>query len=284
VILIFDGDQAGQNATKRAIPMLEKAGLQVKVLTLKEAKDPDEYLKKFGADKFKNLLEDSSNRVEYQLGAIRRKYDLREDDQRVKFIAEAAEFVSSLSNAVQREIYGTRAAEAADISYDAMKIEVNKAFKRRIAREKKKQEKIDLAPAQALQPKSRTIRYDNVKSAMAEEGVLAMALKVPALLDQTANLKPEQFSSPLLAKVYDQLKQRHDKGLEVSLAVLTDLDTEEMSHITGVLQKQQGPVNERALMDCVRTIQAEFQISRVSTQDDLMAFRDKMKERKGIKG
>ena len=284
VILIFDGDQAGQNATKRAIPMLEKAGLQVKVLTLKEAKDPDEYLKKFGADKFKNLLEDSSNRVEYQLGAIRRKYDLREDDQRVKFIAEAAEFVSSLSNAVQREIYGTRAAEAAGISYDAMKIEVNKAFKRRIAREKKKQEKIDLAPAQALQPKSRTIRYDNVKSAMAEEGVLAMALKVPALLDQTANLKPEQFSSPLLAKVYDQLKQRHDKGLEVSLAVLTDLDTEEMSHITGVLQKQQGPVNERALMDCVRTIQAEFQISRVSTQDDLMAFRDKMKERKGIKG
>ena len=284
VMLIYDGDEAGQNATKRAIPMLEKAGLQVKVLTLKEAKDPDEYLKKFGADKFKNLLEDSSNRVEYQLGAIRRKYDLREDDQRVKFIAEAAEFVSSLSNAVQREIYGTRAAEAAGISYDAMKIEVNKAFKRRIAREKKKQEKIDLAPAQALQPKSRTIRYDNVKSAMAEEGVLAMALKVPALLDQTANLKPEQFSSPLLAKVYDQLKQRHDKGLEVSLAVLTDLDTEEMSHITGVLQKQQGPVNERALMDCVRTIQAEFQISRVSTQDDLMAFRDKMKERKGIKG
>ena len=57
VMLIYDGDEAGQNATKRAIPMLEKAGLQVKVLQMRDAKDPDEFLKKFGADKFKLLFE-----------------------------------------------------------------------------------------------------------------------------------------------------------------------------------------------------------------------------------
>ena len=77
VVLIYDSDTAGQNATKRAIPILEKAGLQVKVLQVRDAKDPDEYLKKFGADKFKNLLEESANRVEYQLNAIRKKYDIR---------------------------------------------------------------------------------------------------------------------------------------------------------------------------------------------------------------
>ena len=92
VMLIYDGDEAGQNATKRAIPMLEKAGLQVKVLQMRDAKDPDEFLKKYGADRFRILLEESSNRVEYQLRAIQRKYDLREDDQRIQFIAEAAEF------------------------------------------------------------------------------------------------------------------------------------------------------------------------------------------------
>ena len=188
IILIYDGDKAGQNATQRAIPILEKAGMQVKVLQLKDAKDPDEFLKKFGADRFRLLLEESSNRVEYQLEAIRKKYDLGEDDQRVKFIAEAAEFLSTLGSAVQREVYGHRAADEAKISYDAMKLEVNEAFKRRVARERKKQEKIDLAPAQALQPKSRSIRYDNVKSAMAEETVLAMALKDPALLDTAKNL------------------------------------------------------------------------------------------------
>ena len=282
VILIYDGDKAGQNATQRAIPILEKAGLQVKVLQLKDAKDPDEFLKKFGADKFKLLLEGSSNRVEYQLNAIARKYDIREDDQKVKFINEAAEFISTLPNAVQREVYGNRVAEAAKISYDALKLEVNKAFKRRMARERKKQEKIDLAPAQALQPKSRSIRYDNVKSAIAEETVIAMVLRDPALLDSAKQLRPEEFSSSLLGNVYGQLQQRHGMGLEVSLAVLSDLSVDEMSHVTAVFQRQQGPVNEQALSDCIRTIKAEHSSANVSSEDDLMAFRSKLQERKGM--
>ena len=282
VVLIYDGDKAGQNATQRAIPILEKAGLQVKVLQIRDAKDPDEFLKKFGADRFKLLLEESSNRVEYQLGAIRRKYDLREDDQRVKFIAEAAEFLSTLGSAVQREVYGHRAADDAKISYDAMKLEVNKAFKRRMARERKKQEKINLAPAQALQPKARTIRYDNIKSAMAEESVLAMALKDPALLDAARNLRAEEFSCALLGSVYTQLRRRHDQGLDVSLAVLEDLSGEEMSHITGICQRQTGPVNEDAFHDCVRIIQAEHRASKASTEDDIMALRKAYQGRKGI--
>ena len=282
VVLIYDGDEAGQRAAQRAIPMLEKAGLSIKVLQLKDAKDPDEYLKKFGADKFQLLLNDSSNRVEYQLNAIRKKYDLGLDDQRVKFIAEAAEFVSTLTNAVQREIYGTRAAEAAGISFEAMKIEVNKAYKRRIAREKKKQERLDLAPAANLQPKTRQFRYDNVRSAMAEETVLSMVLKSAALLDQTALLKPEHFSSELLGRVYGQFAQRHKLGLEVNLSGL-ELSGDEMSHIAGIAQRQTGPINERALEDCVRTILSEYRKRHVSSEEDIMALREKMKERKGIR-
>ena len=281
VVLIYDGDKAGQNATQRAIPILEKAGLQVKVLQIKDAKDPDEFLKKFGADRFKLLLEGSSNRVEYQLGAIRRKYDLSEDEQRVKFIAEVAEFLSTLGSAVQREVYGHRAAEEAKISYDAMKLEVNKAFKRRMARERKKQEKINLAPAQALQPKSRTIRYDNMKSAIAEETVLAMALKEPALLDTARNLSAEECSCAILGSVYSQLRRRHDQGLDVSLAVLEDLSSEEMSHVTGICQRQTGPVNEDAFHDCVRIIQAEYRATKVTTEDDLLALRKAYQGRKG---
>ena len=282
VVLIYDGDKAGQNATQRAIPILEKAGLQVKVLQIKDAKDPDEFLHKFGADRFKLLLEESSNRVEYQLAAIRRKYDLREDDQRVKFIAEAAEFLSTLGSAVQREVYGHRAADEAKISYDAMKLEVNKAFKRRMARERKKQEKINLAPAQALQPKARSIRYENMKSAMAEEGVLAMALKDPSLLDTAKNLTAEAFSSSLLGRVFAQLRSRHDQGLDVSLAVLDGFSSEEMSHITGICQRQTGPVNGDAFSDCVHIIQAEHQTSKVTTEDDLLALRKAYQGRKGI--
>ena len=284
VVLIYDGDQAGQNATKRAIPILEKAGLQVKVLQMRDAKDPDEYLKKFGADKFRLLLEESSNRVEYQLNAIRKKYDLREDDQKVKYLQESADLISSLNSSVQREVYCGRVADAAKISMEAMKLEIDRAYKRRQYQQKKKQEKIDLAPVRALQPKSRNIRYDNMKSAMAEETVLALAFKEPALLDQCKGLTAAEFSSPLLGKVYDQLLTRHREGLEVSLAVVSDLEPEEMSHVAGIVQRHQGPVNEQAFTDCVATIRAEHQRKQVSTADDLLALRNKLKESKGIKG
>ena len=283
VVLIYDGDQAGQNATQRAIPMLEKAGLQVKVLKMRDAKDPDEYLKKFGADRFRLLLEESSNRVEYQLNAIERKYDLSQDEERVRFIAEASEFIAGLGSAVQREIYGTRAAEAASISYDAIKIEINKSYKRMQAREKKKQEKIDLSPARKLQPKARSFRYDNMKSAMAEEEILAMILREPALLDSVGALRQEMFSCELLGRVFGQLRQRYSQGLEVSLSGLEELSSEEMSHVVGILQRQQGPVSEQALADCVRTVQQEYETGNVRSENDLLLLRDKLKERKGIK-
>ena len=283
VVLIYDGDNAGQNATKRAIPILEKAGIQVKVLQLRDAKDPDEFLKKFGPDRFKILLEESSNRVEYQLNAILKKYDLRDDDQKVKYLQESAELICTLSSSVQREVYSGRVAETAKISMEAMKLEVGRAFKRRIAREKKKQEKIDLAPAKNRQPQVGKIRYNNVKSAMAEEMVLALCLRESALLDHTAGLKPEMFSSELLGKVFSQLCSRHSQGLEVSLSGLTDFTPEEMSHIAGILHRQNGPVNEQALLDCIRTIQDEHQSGNVTTDEDLRLRQERMKQRKGIK-
>ncbi len=283
VVLIYDGDEAGQNATRRAIPMLERAGLQVKVLQMRDAKDPDEFLKKFGADRFKLLLEESSNRVEYQLRAIQKKYDLNVDEDRVKFISEAAELVSSLGNAVQREIYGNRVAEAGKISSDAMKIEVNKAFKRRQYREKRKQERIDLAPAIAAQPKSRTIRYDNIKSAMAEEIVLAQCLSDAAMIAETEGLKPEDFSSPLLGRVFEQLQQQSGQGMVPSVAGLTDFTGEEMAHIAGILQRNPGPVSEQAMRDSIQVIRQMHEFKTADTKDTLMELQRKLQESKGIK-
>jgi len=284
VVLIYDGDEAGQRATRRAIPILEKAGLQVKVLQMRDAKDPDEFLKKFGADRFKLLLEESSNRVEYQLNAIFKKYDLRDDDQKVKYLQESAELISSLGSSVQREVYAGRVAEAAKISLEAMKLEVSRAYKRRLAREKKKQEQIDLNPARNFQPKPKGFHYDNLKSARAEEGVLARALREPALLDLCRQLRPEQFSCPQLGKAYGQLKERHEQGLEVSLAGLSDFTSEEMAHLAMIASRQQEPVNEQAFRDCVGIILAEHQSASVESEEDMLALREKMKQRKGYKG
>lgn len=282
VVLIYDGDEAGQNATQRAIPILEKAGLQVKVLKMRDAKDPDEYLKKFGADRFRILLEESANRVEYQLNAILKKYDLRDDEQKVQYLQESAELIGSLSSAVQREVYGGRVAEAAGISEDAMRLEVNRALKRRTYQEKKKQEKIDLSPARNLQPKEKSIRYSNLRSARAEEMIIAQVLREPALFAQIPDLQPEIFSSEFLGRAFRQLRDRYHQGLDVSLGGLSDFTAEEMSHLAGISQ-QQGPVNERSLLDCANIIREEYQKSQTKTEDDLMRFREKLQKSKGIK-
>ena len=284
VVLTYDGDEAGQRAAKRAIPMLEKVGIRVKVLKMRDAKDPDEFLYKFGPDAFRLLLEESSNRVDYQLGAIASKYDLKDDDQKIRYVQEAAELICTLDSSVKREVYGTRVAEKAGITPEAMKLEVNKAFKRRLAREKKQQEKIDLAPAQALQPKLRSVRYQNMKSAMAEEAIIGKALRQPTLLASASQLSGQDFSVALLGNVFDQLKDRYNRGLEVSLGVIGDLTAEEMSHIAGIMQRHQEPGSEEAFRDCMEIILREKQVSAVSSDADLLALRDKMKESKGTKG
>lgn len=283
VVLIYDGDEAGQNATRRAIPILEAAGIQVKVLRMHDAKDPDEYLKKYGADKFKVLLEEASNRVEYQLGAIARKYHLNDDEERIQFLREAADLVASLPSPVQREVYGGRAAETAKVTPEAMKLEVDRARKRRENREKKQEEQKMLSPAQNLQPKSRTIRYDDIRSAMAEEVILANIFKQPSLLDQVGGLTAAQFSCPLLGKIFRQQQDRYKQGLEMSASVLDGLESDEMAHLAGILQRNQGPVNEQAFADCVRTVLESYRARNTVTEQDLLALRDKMKEKKGLK-
>ena len=222
--------------------------------------------------------------MEYQLNAIRRKYDLRLDEERIKYIQESAELISTLGSSVQREVYGHRVAEEGKISFEAMQMEVNKAFKNRMRREKKAQEKIDLAPARNLQPKSRTIRYDDVKSARAEEGLIAMAMTEPALLDLAVGLKAEEFSVPLFANVYTQMQTRHLSGLGVSVASLEDLDTDQASHIARITQGQTGPVNEQAFRDYVDIIHARCRKRSVSTDEDLLALRNRKKESGGYHG
>ena len=128
------------------------------------------------------------------------------------------------------------------------------------------------------------MRYENMKSAMAEEAIIGKALRQPSLLSAVQNLSGGDFSVPLLGNVFDQLMGRYKQGREVSLGVIADLTAEEMSHIAGIMQRHGEPGGEDALRDYVQIILREKQASSVESDEDLLALRDKMKERKGTKG
>ncbi len=282
MVLCYDGDQAGQNAAKRAIGILEKTGITVKVLRMQGAKDPDEFLKKYGAERFKKLLGMSENQAVYQLESIRRKYDLSADDAKVEFLKEAAELVASMGSSVEREVYSNRAAEMAGVAPDSMRLEVSRAYRRRINAQKKREERQNLRPAEQLQPTVSGLKYENVKSAVAEEGVLGQIFLEPALLDLTKNLTPQQYSSPLLGKVYAWMQQRWQEGEGISIPAMGGSFTpEEISHITRISQKMEGVVSEKALRDYIGVIQSE---AAKRSGEDLMAALHRRREQNGYGG
>ena len=158
-VIAYDGDGAGTAAAQRAIPLLEKAGLEVQVLRMQGAKDPDEFIKAYGRDAFAALLDKSENHVDYRLGQLARKFDLQDDAQKVEFLREAAELVSTLQSPVEREIYGGHAAQMAGVTPEAVALEVRQRLRRRVFKAKKKEERQSLAPAMQLQPQARELRY-----------------------------------------------------------------------------------------------------------------------------
>ena len=282
-IIAYDGDGAGVSAAQRAIPLLERAGMKVRVLRVTGAKDPDEFIKQFGRDAFLRLLDQSENQVDYRLEQIRKKYDLSDDSPKVGFLQEAAQLLSSLPSAVEREIYGRHAAETAGVSPEAVAQEVKKAFQRRLRKEQKQQERRDLTPAIQLQPKSRGLRYENIRSARAEEGVLRLLLLDPSLHRELTQLRPEEFSSPLLGKAYALLLRRAEEGLSTQLSLLAgELTGEEMDHLTQVASSPESMANSRqSLADYIAVIRAEaIKRSGASGNDLLLAAQRSNLEKK----
>ena len=262
--------------------MLEKAGLEVQVLRMQGAKDPDEFIKTYGRDAFAALLDRSKNHVDYRLEQLAQTYNLQDDAQKVEFLREAADLVSALQSPVEREVYGGHAAQMAGISPEAVALEVRQRLRRRIFKEKKQEERRSLAPAAQLQPQARELRYENFRSARAEEGVIRLSIRDPALLEQMDALKPEEFSSALLGKVFGLLQSREAQGLSVSLGALAgDLDSREMDHMTQVVSQPESAANSaQALRDYIAVIRDEGLRRRAGSEEELLRAAQKRYQEK----
>ena len=284
-VIAYDGDGAGIKAAQRAIPILEKAGLKVKVLRVAGAKDPDEFIKAYGREAFARLLDQSENQVDYRLAQIQKKYNLTDDSQKVAFLQEAAQLVSTLRSAVEREIYGGHAAQTAGVSPDTMKLEVERALKARLRKAKKQQERRDLTPASQLQPRARSLRYENIRSARAEEGLLRLLMLDPGLADKMAGITGAEFSSPLLGRAFDALIRRAGEGLSTQLAALAEnFDREEMDHLAQVAARPESVANsERAIADYISIIhdgEIRPESGRQPEFDEIMAVQKKYQQKK----
>ena len=295
LVLCYDNDNAGRIATERALEILNNSEFSVKVLQLPRRRtedgelvkqDADDFIKFQGKDAFEALLTGSENGIEFRMAQIAGKYDLSGDEARVAYCEEVSELLSALANPVEREIYATRAAETAKITPEAMKLEVQRALRRRNSREKRQELRRDLNPAAQLQPKERELRYDNIRSARAEEGVLRLLTQDASLFPDAPPLTEAQFSSPLLGRAFRLLWQAKAAGRVPSLPALGEqFSQEEMNHLTGICQQPESLKNGRqALADYIRIVQAEAAKRSGGAVDPLLAATEKYKDKKGTGG
>ena len=283
IVLCYDNDDAGKVATQKALTLLNNTDFQVKVLELPKRlvdgqyikQDADDFIKFQGKDAFEHLLSGSESGMDFRMAQLKSKFDLKSDEGRIGFAEAAAGLLSTVPNAVEREIYTVRASEAAGITPDAMKLEVERARKR--ARYKEKREHLN--PAASAQPRERSIRYTDLRSALAEEGVLRLLTLDDSLFGENPPIREEDFSSPLLGRFFTALRAQLRESGQVNIPALAEFFTsEEISHLIGILQKPESLKNgTQALSDYCNIILDEAHKRAAVNEDPLMAAMEKNK-------
>ena len=267
LVLCYDNDEAGKKSTQRVLGILQNADLNVRVLQLPNAydpegkpikQDPDDFVKKFGPAAFEKCLNGSAGQNDYRIDSLLEGADLTTDEGRMAFLRQAVETVGALGSPIEREIYGNKAAQAAGITGAAFAQEVERWRKGQSRQAKRKEQRQSMVPTMTHQPRSRSLRYENIRSALAEEGVLRLVMLEPSLFEKV-ELKGEEFSSQLLGRAFQLLRDRHARGLAVQLPALAgELNSEEMSHLTEILSQPESlAYASRAMEDYIKTIRAE---------------------------
>ena len=288
VIISYDADGAGQAAAARAADILKSADLKVRILKIPGAKDPDEFIRDHGREAFATLLERSEDHMEFTLERIRTKFDLETDEGRVGFLKEVAKALARLSSPIEREIYASRAAESGNVSKDALLQEIERNRRAYLKQVKSEETKKLLSPEKLAQPADRTLHYTDVRTARAEEGVIALLSREPsfAIKLSTEGIGPEDFTSPFLQKICAFMLEQYRIGNRVSSAALSQiLEPAEMSELGRILSTPDAGNISMAGNDYIHIIK-ENRAKHVQAggEDPLLAIRDLHKEKKSYGG
>ena len=241
VILSQDGDEAGQRSIARSIPIMKEAGLDVRVLQITGAKDPDEFIKKYGPERFKRLLEGCANDIEYSIMRIENQYDIGTDDGRLHYLREVCDFLSSLGT-LEQEVYSARIADKLKIEKSAVLSQTQASARRRRFQEQRQQFREMAQSAAGVGNRVNPERSAHLKGAIAEEAFLRLMVTRPELVPKAAEtIRPEEFVTEFDRRVYEQMLAIADEGQEVSVTLLAQQFSEgETAEIVRIVNNGEG--------------------------------------------
>ncbi|MBQ3531865.1 MAG: DNA primase [Oscillospiraceae bacterium] len=218
-VLAYDSDEAGQKATKRAIGLLDEVGIRSKVLTIQGAKDPDEFIKKFGGARFKKLIEQSAGSVEYELSKIGAKYDTETPEGKISALKDAVGLLADMKNPLEREVWAAKLARDYGTTKEGILTQVQTKIKRR-ARAQGNRTVLGQNAQSATFGGAVPEKLKNPAPAAAEERLLGAIMRHPeALSTLSTKVSPEDFVCELYGNFYRKLLGTLSTGAEISLTL-----------------------------------------------------------------
>ena len=259
IVLMLDADAAGQKAVRRAEEILRNTGLSVRVVSIPNGKDPDEYIKTQGAERFKALLEGAVSNMEYKLLMAAQGLDLSNDDGRLKYLGLAAEILATTNDVMERDIYIGRLCEKYGVSRTALTTKVDELRQKNI-RAVKKAEINEVIHPKFSKDDVNPERRNSLKGTAAEETVISLLLQHPDFYDVVKNeLTPDKMVTGLNRRIYEIISDTLNDGRALDISVFAQkLLPAEVGYLVSLQNGNKGGASPKTVLsDCIKVILEE---------------------------
>ena len=259
IVLMLDADAAGQKAVRRAEEILRNTGLSVRVVSIPNGKDPDEYIKTQGVERFKALLEGAVSNMEYKLLMAAQGLDLSNDDGRLKYLGLAAEILATTNDVMERDIYIGRLCEKYGVSRTALTTKVDELRQKNI-RAVKKAEINEVIHPKFSKDDVNPERRNSLKGTAAEETVISLLLQHPDFYDVVKNeLTPDKMVTGLNRRIYEIISDTLNDGRALDISVFAQkLLPAEVGYLVSLQNGNKGGASPKTVLsDCIKVILEE---------------------------
>ena len=254
IILSFDSDEAGLTAKIRALDILQNMGCDIRILQMEGAKDPDEYIIKFGNARFNALIEKAISVIEFKVKVLKKDLNLNNTNDKIKFLNEIAKLISKIDNTIEQEVYVEKIAKEYNISKEAIYAEVNKL----IYKSNQSDKVLEKSKPVVKHKKEEKEISESVKKR--ENTILAILLMGDLNIFQVIkqNIKMQDFKDELNKKIYQKLYEEFEKENNNINSILDKLSEDEQNHITEILANDYEIDNiEKAIDDIMQSYEKD---------------------------
>lgn len=287
VIISYDSDDAGQAATRKAVRMLTDVGLDVRILRMEGAKDPDEYIKKYGADSFRKVIESSCTGFEYKLDMTMRKYNLSMASDKIKASQEMCEYISEINSNVEREVYAATVAQRLSLSPEVLKNDIESIRKKKVREFNAKVSKEARLDAMGVGDRINTDGIKNIKAKAAEEAIIGLLLMYDEYRDSIVSgkveLTAEDFFSDFHRRVFEKIiSMQAEDQYDYSL-LGQYFNPDEMGRLLGLEQKRRVLTEngKSVFLQCVEALKKEKKLSSSSDEGGIDEIRRLLESKRG---